>query len=219
MKPLIMYGSRYKHKDQWIALDSSPQDGRPGRVPAEAAQTWTDLPAALFHRVSIRVVVEERSSSQVSTTEALRHEAAASDLNGAVVLLTHRLSPTALGGRVTRPRLQIDSTSIDGQAVAEAGSMMSAPALGERLFSRPGALASGREGETTAEWVEFEFLYPSGRTEIARRICSIASGPPPEGQELDPAPLCPPYRPTETWPLSLVESTHSPSMPGTCNPD
>ena len=78
---------------------------------------------------------------------------------------------------MARPQLQIDGTTIDGQVVAGAGTMTAPQILGQSLFSRPGELPSRREGETTAEWLEFEFLYPSGRTEIARRYLFDCIGP------------------------------------------
>lgn len=167
----------YRDKETWVALDSCVKDVPAGATPVDPLEVWDVLPAARFHRVTIRVVAEARRSAQLSTSALLRHEAAATELNDAVVVLTYTFSSAGAGGTTVRPQLQIDGRWIDGKAAAGTGVATGAPKLGERLFSRPGEPPSGGDEETTAEWVDFEFRYPSGRTEAVRRYVFDRIGP------------------------------------------
>ena len=166
----------YREGDRWIPLDPSMKGARPGETFVQPAEAWLEIPLSLLHRVTIRVVVEERGSNGVRTWTALQHEATAADLNGALVTFRHHLDSSAAGW-IAAPLLQFENRAMKGEVVAGAGFAGGVERLGKRLFPRPGEPPARTRGELTAEWLEFDFIYPSGRTETLRREIFDRIGP------------------------------------------
>ncbi len=167
----------YRSGDRWVALDPSATGARPGETFADAAETWTSVPPSRRHMVTIRVVVEERDSGRLTVSEVLRYQAAAADLNGATLTFTHRISSFGAGGWTAVPELQVEGLTITGETIAGGGMAGGARKLGRKIFGRPGEPPAQGRGELTAEWLEFDFTYPSGRTETVRRQIFDRIGP------------------------------------------
>lgn len=74
----------------WLDLDPSKADAAPGRAYAPVSETFDHLPARLFHRVDVRLRIEEYTGATATTREVLRFAAVASDLSGANVVLSHQ---------------------------------------------------------------------------------------------------------------------------------
>lgn len=160
----------------WVPLDPSFPNAKPGDAMTSADETWTEIPAPLHHRVTIRAVAEERADHSVSTRTVLEHTATAEELNGELVIFRHRLETPS--GWTAAPMLQIAERTITGQVVAGGGLAGGVQRLGERLFGRRGQPpAPVSRGELTAEWLEVDFISPSGRAETVRREIFDRIGP------------------------------------------
>jgi len=181
----------YRQGDKWVALDPSTKGARLGESFAASQQTPGSVPPALFHRVTIRVMAEERRAGKVSATEALRHEAPAADLNGASASLSFKFSPAGVGWSAV-PVLRIEDKEIAGRIVAGSGLAGGVQNLGRELFARPGQPPQSGPREPTAVWIDFDFTYPSGRVAAVRRKIFDRIGPVARGEKREAdAPLLP----------------------------
>ncbi len=159
----------YRRDQAWVPLDPSFTDARAGDTMTETAERWEVVPESLFHKVGVRVMVEERAAGKVTTREALRYEGTAADLNGAQVSFEHQVASSP-AGTAARPVLRIDDKTFTGKMVMGSG-------LLRRIFGRPGEPPGKGRDELTAEWIEFAFTYPSGRTETLTRELFDRIGP------------------------------------------
>jgi transglutaminase-like putative cysteine protease len=175
------YWVQVQKDSRWIDLDPSFADAAAGKTYASAEETMPALPAALYHRITVRIVAEESDGTQSATRELLTSSANAADLSGVGVLLVHvpenwqgpvRNIQGALGaalsetGRI-KPLLLI--TGREHIAGAPFRTVLKTTGVGGL-----GDLLSG-EGTrkplemATAEWIEFKFDYPDGRSETLVR--------------------------------------------------
>lgn len=177
----LHYWVQVEKDGRWIDLDPSFADAAAGKAYATAEETMAAFPAALHHRVTIRILAENSDGTQSTTGEVLTHSANAADLSGVGALLVHvpenwqgpvRSIQGALGaalsetGRV-KPLLLIRGiepivgtpfrTALQTTGVGGLGGILSGE--GTR---KPLQLA-------TAEWIEFKFDYPDGRSETVVR--------------------------------------------------
>jgi len=182
----------------WVDLDPSFGDAVPGQVYARAEQSFDKLPEALFHRVTLRLRLEEypillQGDAAVTPTvrEILNYTAKAGDLSGVDVVLSHQpenwngparnlqealSSAVAATGRV-KPVLMVANRFVAGEEA-----FRQRPPSGAGI----GGVSSGLGGEgtrkpvsiATAEWLEFEFTAPDGRREsVTREIFDLVGGP------------------------------------------
>ena len=171
------YWVQWERDGQWVDLDPLFADAAVGRGYAPAAETFEALPDDLFHRVTIRVKVEEYTDGQPSTRELLTHTAKAADLSGVDLVLSHH--PENWAGPVT------DLASGLAAALADTGRIK--PVLlvaneslvtGEVFQRKPGssgglawlrAMLGGPAPLAAAEWVECEFAGPAMQPETVVR--------------------------------------------------
>ena len=73
----------------WTDMDPLFEDAAPGQVFAKAEQTFDALPEALFHRIEVRVRLEEYPGETPATREVLRSTATSAELAGAEITLIH----------------------------------------------------------------------------------------------------------------------------------
>src|SRR5207248_11039486 len=86
------------HKEnQWIDLDASFADAKPGQTCAKLDETLDSLPEKAFHRVELRVRLEESAiylkGNEVAKPDKrviLTYKTRAMDLSGVDVMLTHQ---------------------------------------------------------------------------------------------------------------------------------
>lgn len=175
------YWVQVEQDGRWIDVDPVFADTAAGKTYTSAEDTMAALPASLYHRVTIRILAENSDGTQPTTAEILTHSANAADLSGVGVLLVHvpenwqgpiRNIQGALGaalaetGRV-KPLLLIRGVEpIVGAPFRTALKTTGVGGIGDLLSGggtrKPLELA-------TAEWIEFTFDYPDGRSETVVR--------------------------------------------------
>ncbi|MGH7381037.1 MAG: transglutaminase domain-containing protein [Candidatus Methylomirabilales bacterium] len=178
----------------WVDLDPSFADATPGRKYAPVAEAFDALPDALFHRVNIRVRLEEYSvllegDGQVkpASRDILTYTAKAADLSGIDLVLSHQ--PENWKGPATSLQEAIAS------AITSTGRVRPVLLLGGQdwrtgePFRQKPPTGVGIGGITdllggagtrkpvpvaTAETIEFDFISPGGRKEtVVREIFDV----------------------------------------------
>jgi len=169
----------------WTAMDPSFASAVPGQAYAKSDSVWDNLPDAVFHRVEIRVRVEESAGGKAATRQVLRYAAKSADLSGVDLLLAHE--PTVAGNRgpsQVKPFLVLRQNQIPGDPFSLK------PAQASAAGGVLDAFGGGEEEATplaTAESVEMEFVAPDGRRQvIVREIFDrIGKGPRAKGEAVN----------------------------------
>jgi len=179
------YWVQWLKNDAWIDLDPSFSDSTPGRTYARAEDTFNVLPEAIFHRVTIRVRIEESTGDAPSTRDVLIYSSKAPDLSGLDLLLTHqpenwRGPVTSLSGALAGA---IADTGRIKPVLIVGGQFTAGDVFQTRLRTAGiGAVQSLLSGEGTrtkvpiavGEWLEFGLSDPDGHTEtVVREIYDI----------------------------------------------
>jgi hypothetical protein len=150
----------------WTALDPSFASAIPGQVYGKPDAVLEQLPDGVFHRVDIRVRVEEHADGKATTRQVLSYSARAADLSGVDLILAHQ--PTAAGNQgpsQVKPFLVVGQKQVAGSPFS-----LKPPQVGAAAASLD-AFGGGAE-ETplvAAESVEMEFVAPDGRREVIVR--------------------------------------------------
>ncbi len=179
---------------KWRDLDPSFAEATPGRAYAKAEQTFDRVPEELFHRITLRIRVEERTEIGVSSREVLTYSAPAPALSGEHVILVH-LSETwngpqqapsseplpAPGDSDIKPVLTLGQEIVQGQAFRQ----VAEPSVGTTVRSMLGgsSVATG----ATAEWLDIELTTPDGRRQTITRGIFDVVGVAQRGQRPGPA--------------------------------
>jgi hypothetical protein len=169
----------------WTAMD--PAGAAPGQPFTSAQAVWDTLPEALFHRVEIRVRVEEQAGGAMTTRHVLRYAANASELSGADLILAHQsIAGDSHGPSQVRPALFAGTRELTGSPFH-----LKSPA-GGAASSIADAFGGGADETPVviSEAVELEFVAPDGRRETVVREIFDRIGPNRRARgERDPAPL------------------------------
>ena len=190
----------YRDGDRWVPLDPSAA-GQPGETATTAAETFPQIPDALYHRVTFRVKVERRQSQRLEERDVFIWPATAAALHGTSALFAHQIGQTPLGRWRATPVLVVDQQTYAALSFTDAGwEQTTKPAdalVGEasrqvqgvgrinELFggaTAPAASPAAAASELTAVWLEVEFIDPSGRSETVRREIVDRIGPVARGQ-------------------------------------
>ncbi|HEY3883929.1 MAG TPA: hypothetical protein VGL62_01880 [Vicinamibacterales bacterium] len=185
----------YREGDRWIALDPVATSAS-GTSVASDAESFPDVPDALYHHVTIRIWIEERHGQTLRQEEVLRFPTTAPALSGAQVLLSHRFGHDIAGNWRAIPMLQIDGHRYAARAFSEAGILSANPNSKEDLIdqahqavSQLGQVtavfgddkkptpAAAPGGELTSETLEVEFTDPANHSELVRRELIDRIGP------------------------------------------
>jgi len=179
----------------WRDLDPSFADAIPGRAYAKAAQTFDRVPDALFHRITLRIRIEERTATGVSSRDVLTYSAPAAALSAEHVILVHlpktwngpepapRSEPVpAPGDSSIKPVLTVGQTIVQGQAFRQ----VPEPSLGTTVRTMLGR-SSAATG-VTAEWLDIELTAPDGRRQTITRDIFDVVGVAQRTQEPGPTP-------------------------------
>jgi len=169
----------------WTDLDPSFGDASPGRTYARTEETLATLGAALFHRVDIRVRLEEYANDRPASRVIFTHRANASDLSATALILVHvperwkgpaESLEDALQGAIqdtgrVKPVVLIGEQVVIGepfrQKLKTTGIGGIAPLLGGEGTRKAALLATG-------EWLEFDFIAPDGRKDtVVREIFDL----------------------------------------------
>jgi hypothetical protein len=178
------YWVQWSREGTWVDLDPLFPDAQPGDTHAKAEQNFFTLPPALAHQVHVRVTVEEYTGSVAARRRILTFSRPAADLSGMDLVLMQM--PENWQGPAATPDAAIAA------AVANTGRLIPVllaggehfkgdpfqPAMPARGIGSIGRLLGGG-GETlaTAEFLEVEFVDPSGGMETVTREIFDALGP------------------------------------------
>ena len=180
------YWVQWSKDGQWIDLDPSFADARPGQAYAKNEEVLPTLPESLAHQVRVRVKVEEYADAQASSREILTFSARAAELSAVDLILVHvpenwKGPATSLTGGISeavsstgriRPVLLMKTQYVTGEAFQPPGAARGIGSIGRLLggAQRGAAIA-------TAEFLELEFVDPAGSTETVSREIYDAIGP------------------------------------------
>ncbi len=173
------YWIQWAKEGSWVDLDPSFSDAVPGRTYAKAEDTLASLPDALFHRVSIRVRVEEVGGDSPVTRTLLTYEGKAAHLSGVDLVLFHqpenwRGPATGLPGAISapiedtgrlKPVLVIGEEVLIGDAFLQKVKTTGLGGVSSLLRGD----ARGTAGVVVSEWMEFDFVDPGGTRESVTR--------------------------------------------------
>jgi len=178
----------------WVDVDPSFADATPGRKYAPVAETSDALPAALFHRVSIRVRVEEyailltgNAQGTPTSRDILSYTAKAADLSGVDLFLSHQ--PENWKGPATSLQEAISSAIestgrvkpvlvVGPEQLVTGEPFRQKPPTGAGIGSITDLLGGAGTRKpvpvATAETIEFDFISPGGRKEtVVRQIFDV----------------------------------------------
>lgn len=150
----------------WTTMDPSFADAVPGQAYAKGEAVGDVLPEALFHRVEIRVRVEEYAAGRATHRDVLRYAAKAPDLSGADLVLAHQATVAGRQGpSEVKPFLVVGQKQIPGSVFSVK------PADANATGGVLDAFGGGPEESplATAESVELEFVAPGGRRDLIVR--------------------------------------------------
>ena len=184
------YWVQWWRDGNWVDMDPSFTTAAPGAAYARPIATFDALPDALFHRVDIRIRLEEYTGDAPSTREVLQYSAKAADLSGVDIVLVHLTERPRDGAKGSglgafssnagqagqlRPVL-----IVRGQAVAGAPFWRSAPR--ESTGAGFDSLFGGGEEEkpvavAVAESLQLDFVAPGGRKDSVVREVFDLVGP------------------------------------------
>jgi len=135
--------------ETWTAMDPSFATAAPGQVFAKPVETLDTLPDAIFHRVEVRVRVEEYTGNTPSSRDLLNYAAKAADLSGIDVFIAHESQQGSEANHV-RPFLSVRQQRITGTWFSLTSPPIAAPTA-------------------TAESIELTFIAPGGSRETVVR--------------------------------------------------
>jgi hypothetical protein len=155
----------------WVDLDPTFATATPGTAYGQVAATLDALPDTLFHRVDIRVRLEEYTGDKPSSRVILQYSAKAADLSGVDLALVHEVEKRQL-----KP-----SFRVSGQRIAGSAFWLKAPSTGGgagfESFLGGGGQAETPVATASAEFIDFDFLAPGGRKETVVREIFDLVGP------------------------------------------
>lgn len=180
------YWVQWLRNGAWVNIDPSFGDATPGRAHTELDEAFDALPETLFHRVTLRIWVEEYTGSTPSSREILSYTAKAAELSGTDLVLTHR--PEKWTGPTENLQTGLSS------AIENTGRTKPVLVVGEQRWvagqpfrQRPPGRGIGEIGDllggagtrkavpiATAEWIELEFVAPGGlKQTVIREIFDV----------------------------------------------
>jgi hypothetical protein len=190
------YWVEFQRDGQWVAFDPSFPDAAIGQSRGSREETLEALPEKLFHRINIKVRLEEyevllegSTPGTATQREVLTHAMRAADLSGADVILTHhpenwtgpaRDLPSALASALNstglmKPVLLVGRrTWIVGKAFRPTPPSGGGGLAGGLADMLGGAGTRKPVPVATAETLELELIAPDGRkTTITREIFDL----------------------------------------------
>jgi hypothetical protein len=174
----------------WVDMDPSFADAAPGTAYARPVATFDALPEALFHRVDIRIRLEEYTGAKPATREILHYSARAADLSGIDLVLAHATERSQGGGGSGLGSFSAGSGAagqvkpvliVRGQEVAGSPFWQTAPhkatGAGFESFLGGGEEDAPPVAVAVAEFLQFEFVAPGGRKDSVVREVFDLVGP------------------------------------------
>jgi len=176
----------YRDGSRWVALDPVLA-ARPGDAPAASAETFAEVPDALYHQITISVKTEERRNQKLEAKVALRYSTTAAAVNGVPVAIFQQIDhdiagrwramPVIMVGNTPYGALRFTDAGVESVVVTKKGDLIAqahqsigqlglvTDQFGDDKPSNPAA-----PSELSAVWLEFAFRDPAGHTEVTRRV-------------------------------------------------
>jgi len=179
-----------EREGKWVDLDPAFPKATPGRVFAKNPTPLDRLPKKMFHRMQIRIRVEEYTGSKRSERTLLEVNAPATDFSGRDVVLTHQ--PENWKGPVSNLQSALNAAITDtgrikpvlvlGGKEWKAGQPFREKPPTQRgiggVFNRLKGIGTRKAVPVaTALWIEFIFTAPDGTATTARRDIFDRIGP------------------------------------------
>jgi hypothetical protein len=158
------YWVQWSRNGTWTDLDPSLAGATPGQAYARARETFDTLPDALFHRIEVRIRVEEYAGGTPSSREVLRHTFRAADLSGRDFVLAHETEAGAQDAGRVRPLLLLAEQRLAGTPFNVVPPRQTTVGAFLDAFGGGGDEAVPAGPIATAESVEMDFTAPGGRT-------------------------------------------------------
>lgn len=164
-----------EQQGRWSDLDPSTATGA---APCSPTSVVSALPAAFFHRITVRLVVESRKDGRIQETEVLQLHDSTAALAASRVLfafgepfgLVQRQPASAAGLDRYTPVFRIDGETVSGAAIelpriSDVGSVQGLPdaaggVFGGDFFGGGEETAPLPEDAVTAAWLEIDVLEP-----------------------------------------------------------
>ena len=184
------YWVEWLHDGTWTAMDPSFATAAPGQTFATAVETSETLPESIYHRIEIRVRVEEYTGERPSSREVLRYTAKAADLSGEDLILVHSpVDRRNQGNAQVQPAFIVKQKRHDGEPFwASEGRLPAGGGLADAL--------SGGDGTVdvpiaASESIELDFIAPGGQktTEVRELFDHVGKSRRATAKVLDPAEL------------------------------
>ena len=217
---------QYEKEGSWIDMDPSFAGAGIGHRYAGSSQIVEKLPENLFHKVTVRVLVDEVSvgASELKPTarETLRYTSRASDLAAVDLVLMHRgpggKKPGSLAGALSGAGK--DNGEVTPALFTPNGKWMTGSKFVTRApQSAPGGLGAMRDmlggvgtrkpaAVAVAERLEFEFTAPDGSKETVVRDVFDLIGPARRGDHSPPLDMADISSPAQPVAEDLVGSVY-----------
>jgi hypothetical protein len=180
--------------NKWVDLDPSFADAVLGETFAKSEETLPVMPENLFHRVNIRIQLEEyailsqgNAEKMPTSREILTYQVKAADISNFNLVLTHQpenwTGPANNLERALATTIkdtgQIKPVLLVGPEKWIAGKSFRQKLPTDKGIGGVGTLLGGQGRRNplpiaTAESIEFEFIYPDGRKEkVVREILDV----------------------------------------------
>jgi hypothetical protein len=197
---------QYQDGGKWRDLDPDAADAGSALVAATETVDTAALPEDLYHRVTIRVVVERISAGEREESKVLEHSLRPLDVLGKRVVLRHQ--PINWAGRLETgtgplkasfeaavtaqdewmPVLSVGNETVAQKSFSKSGQVNDTPGSGAKpeptgnaFGALSGGLGGGEEpaaaGMLTAEWIEYEIQIPGAAPRVIRRDVFDLLGP------------------------------------------
>jgi hypothetical protein len=158
------YWIQWSRNGTWTDLDPSFGAAKPGQAYAQAQETFDTLPDALFHRIEVRIRVEEYDAGAPSIREVLRSAFRAADLSGRDFVLAHETEAGAQDAGRVRPLLLLGEQRLAGEPFNVVPPRQTTVGAFLDAFGGGGDETVPAGPIATAESVEMDFTAPGGRT-------------------------------------------------------
>lgn len=161
-------------------LDPLFRDTAPARAYTRADEVLEDLPESTFHRVIMRVKLEEYKDDVASTRHVLTYEARAADLSAVDVIFMHL--PEKWQGPAANVADALSSAIEDTGRIKPVLAIGDQVVMGDAFLRKPkttgiggiGTILGGQGTIASAQWVECERVAPDGtRQTVVREIFDV----------------------------------------------
>jgi large repetitive protein len=174
----------------WTAMDPSFATAVPGQTFAEAVETVETFPESMYHRIEIKVRVEEYTGEQPSSREVLQYTAKSADLSGEDLILVHSpVDRRNQGNARVQPAFIVKQKRHEGEPfwVSE-GRLPPGGGLADALGGGDGTV---EVPIAASESIELDFIAPGGQktTETRELFDHVGKSRRAADKVLDPAEL------------------------------